>query len=291
METPSHDLEMLVKQATAKMASDYERMRRLAKEDPGTSGDQAEEEWAELLSHWLPGTYHVVTKGRIIFSSGETSNQTDVMILSPSYPKGLLSNKLYLAAGVLAAFECKRTLRRQNIRRALQASVRMNSLARSDPRVSHHIIYGLLAHDHLLADKKQLPATVLVDALNEADEDEVTDPRDGIELVCVPTIGTWSLMRRIFTSPTGVKRYTTAYMGGPLTLGTELGPKSDAIGRFLTALLRRLGAIDKTIAPIADYFEGVGLAGIGYGKERLWPLEDMSDGLLNALSSDEFNTW
>src|SRR6266566_9125194 len=62
MGSPSHDLEHLMRRSTAKMAADYERMRQLAREDPGTSGDQAEEDWAELISQWLPETYHVVKK-------------------------------------------------------------------------------------------------------------------------------------------------------------------------------------------------------------------------------------
>lgn len=293
MKSSSHDLEMLVKQATAKMAADYERMRRLAREDSGTSGDQAEEEWAALLSHWLPATYHVARKGRIIFSSGETSGQIDLLILSPSYPKGLLSNKLYLAAGVLAALECKRTLRRQNIRAAVQASVRLSNLARSDPRVRHHIIYGLLAHSHGLASKRNPPETVLAEALNQADAEEVTDPRDGIDLICVPPLGTWSLMRAAFGRPeeaddiaSDEQYFSTCYMRGPLEFGST--PAPDAIGRFLTGLLQRLGKVDRSISPIADYFQGVGLFGVGFGKVRSWRVSAMSKELRNALSSEEY---
>src|ERR1700683_3961932 len=101
--TDKHDLDHLVRQATANMAAEYERMRLIAKEDPGTSGDQGEENWAELLAKWLPSTFHVKTKGRILSSTSQTSDQIDVLVLSPSYPKGLLTNKLYIAAGVLAA--------------------------------------------------------------------------------------------------------------------------------------------------------------------------------------------
>lgn len=112
-----HDLAYLIKESVDKIAHEYERTQQLAKEDPGTSGDQVEENWAEILRQWLPRTFHVVTKGRIVSSKGLSSNQIDVLILSPFYPQGLLSNKLYIAAGVLAAFECKRTLRRSHILR------------------------------------------------------------------------------------------------------------------------------------------------------------------------------
>jgi hypothetical protein len=45
---------------------------------------------------------HVVSKGRIISANGITSPQLDILVLSSSYPRGLLTKKLYLAAGVCA---------------------------------------------------------------------------------------------------------------------------------------------------------------------------------------------
>ena len=77
-----HDIEHLMRQATSNMLAEYERMRKLAREDPGTSGDQGEENWAELIAKWLPATFHVVTKGRIISSTGQTSSQVDVLVLA-----------------------------------------------------------------------------------------------------------------------------------------------------------------------------------------------------------------
>jgi hypothetical protein len=274
------------------MAADYARTQQLARDDTGTSGDQAEEDWAELISQWLPATYHVVKKGRILYTSGETSGQIDILVLSPGYPSGLLSNKLYLAAGVLAAFECKRTLRRKYIKAAVQASVKIKSLARSDRRVRHHIIYGLLAHSHDLPSVRKLPELVLEEDLTQADASEVDDPRDGIELICVPPMSTWTLMRRFVKSTdtsTDGEVFTTSYMRAPAE-GSDT--ETDAIGRFLTALLFRLGKIDSSIAPIAEYFEGVGLAGTSYGADiREWPIGAMSVELLNALRSEEYDTY
>src|SRR4051794_38517479 len=105
-----HEVHEFMLQATRKMQADYELIRRRTKEDPGTAGDQGEENWAELFREWLPPTYQVVTKGRILSHNGSAGPQIDVLILSPSYPKRLLGEKLYLAAGVTAAFECKTTV-------------------------------------------------------------------------------------------------------------------------------------------------------------------------------------
>ena len=172
----AHDLENLVRQATATMAAEYERMSRLAKDDPGTAGDQGEENWAELLRQWLPAIFPVRTKGRIVFPSGQTSGQVDVVILSPYYPQGLLSNKLFIAGGVLAAFECKRTLKREHIRKAVQAKVKLGGLIRSNRQVSRPIIFGVLAHSHNIAGKKISSVANLEEALVQADQEEVRQP-------------------------------------------------------------------------------------------------------------------
>ena len=107
----THDLVNFMQALTREMDAEYQRIQKRASEDPGTAGDQGEENWAEVLRLWLPPTYQVVTKGRII-SQQDTppSPQVDVLVLKPTYPKGLLNKKLYLAAGVEAAFECKITL-------------------------------------------------------------------------------------------------------------------------------------------------------------------------------------
>jgi hypothetical protein len=93
-EHKTHDLYDFMQQIDAEMAAEYNRIRKRATEDPGTAGDQGEENWAELLREWLPGTYQVVTKGRIISQEGITSPQVDVLILKGSYPKKLLNKKL-----------------------------------------------------------------------------------------------------------------------------------------------------------------------------------------------------
>lgn len=102
-----HDIHDFVKESTTTLQAEYERIRKRAAQDPGTAGDQGEENWAELFRQWLPSYLRIVTKGRIITHSGYTSPQVDLLVLVPSYREILLSKKLYLAAGVAAAFECK----------------------------------------------------------------------------------------------------------------------------------------------------------------------------------------
>ena len=79
-----HDYIEFMKSVKNTMASEYKRIYRRVSEDPGTAGDQAEENWAEFLRNWLPANYPTVTKGRILNSDGITSPQIDILVLHPS---------------------------------------------------------------------------------------------------------------------------------------------------------------------------------------------------------------
>ena len=120
--TPAHDLHDFIASSQKRLQEAYNRIQKRASEDPGTAGDQTEENWAELLREWLPPYFQVETKGRILAASGEASPQVDILVLMPAYPRGLLKEKLYMAGGIAAAFECKTTLKADHIRSALQTS-------------------------------------------------------------------------------------------------------------------------------------------------------------------------
>ena len=124
----THDLHDFMRQISAEMSAEYDRIQTRAREDPGTAGDQGEENWAELLRDWLPRNYAVVTKGRIISQESVTSPQIDVLVLNGAYPNKLHNKKLYLAAGVAAAFECKTTLKALHIAQAVENCTIIKSL-------------------------------------------------------------------------------------------------------------------------------------------------------------------
>src|SRR3954470_9041890 len=92
----THDLHQFMAQVSDEMASEYARIYARAAEDPGTAGDEGEENWATLFREWLPPQYHVQTKGRLISHDGRMSPQVDVLILKPSYPRKLLEKKVWL---------------------------------------------------------------------------------------------------------------------------------------------------------------------------------------------------
>ena len=45
----THDLYDFMRQVSAEMSAEYDRIQMRATEDPGTAGDQGEENWAELF--------------------------------------------------------------------------------------------------------------------------------------------------------------------------------------------------------------------------------------------------
>jgi hypothetical protein len=176
------------------MQADYERIRARASEDPGTAGDEGEESWAELLRSWLPATYPVVTKGRIINADGDASPQVDVLVLHPAYPQHLRNRKLYLADGVIAAFECKLTLRGRHIPAAAETGAAVKRLYRErtgTPYSELHrpIIYGLLAHSSDYAGTASNVTFKVQNRLKAALLGVIEHPSEMLDVVCVADAG------------------------------------------------------------------------------------------------------
>lgn len=79
--------------------------------------------------------------------------------------------------------------------KTVQASARLGALVRSDIRIPHEILYGLLAHSHDLASEQQKAVDSATETLVEADKKSSIDPRDCLDFLCVPSLGSWSLSR------------------------------------------------------------------------------------------------
>ena len=119
-----HDLELFMAQANNKMASDYAWLTGgKSKDHAGVAGNQGEKHWRKLLQEWLPPYYRVETNGKIILPTGDSvDKEFDILIVDSTYPSGLLNSNYYLSACVVAAFECKLTLRSQDIKAAFDVS-------------------------------------------------------------------------------------------------------------------------------------------------------------------------
>ena len=193
-----HELEDFLEQDQAEIAAEYERIFRRSTEDPGTAGDQGEENWADLLRQWLPPTYQVVTKGRILFPDGTATPQIDILVLRATYPPRLLSKKLYLSSGVVAAFECKNTLTAKHITDAAATAALLKAnayLRRGTLRAELHAppVFGLLAHSHSWKAESSNPIDN-VDARVAEVLNGIDHPSELIDIICVANLGAWTLV-------------------------------------------------------------------------------------------------
>ncbi len=313
-----HDLVDFMRQVSIEMASEYDRIRRRALEDPGTAGDQGEENWASVLRDWLPSTYEVVTKGRIIGEDGGISPQVDVVVLKDVYPKKLLDKKLYLANGVAAAFECKTTLRADHIARAVETGVEIKRLfpARTGTlyRELHApILYGLLAHSHDWKSPNSRPKDNVTEKLIESDQSYVSHPRESLDLLCVADLGTWALtklallpsdavtrMRQLsYDVPSGPQyakgiAWTSYFSHAMEAVNQE--ETFTPIGCLIAYLSRKLAWGNPSLRQLAEYYPKTGIEGSGGGTVRFWapPLiysEEVCAQLPAQLSRGQWNEW
>ena len=299
----THDLLDFMRQISAEMAQEYNRIQKRAAEDPGTAGDQGEENWAEILRDWLPSSYEVVTKGRVISQDGVTSPQIDVLVLKGSYPKKLLNKKLYLAAGVAAAFECKTTLKVSHIAEAMENSAKIKRLyseRSGTPYKELHapIIFGLLAHSHSWKSDKSKPEQIIAQKLEEADAFYVSHPRFQLDLLCVADLAAWVSSTVTFLGPRQVADWatmvpiygpngsaTSGYIGHTRSHAQQFTP----LGAFISHLSQKLAWENPLLRDLADYYRVTNLAGGGTGNPRMWPSSIYSEEIRSRVEAGQLS--
>lgn len=290
----SHDLYDFMSEISNDMAYEYKRIQKRATEDPGTAGDQGEENWATLLRDWLPATYEVVTKGRIISHEGKMSPQIDILVLKDSYPRKLLDKKVYLAAGVAAAFECKVTLIASHIKEAIENCVKVKSLFRpraGTPYKELHspIVYGLLAHSHSWKGEQSRPTENIEAKLINEDENHVDHPRKILDLLCVADLASWSSSIMTFVGPGQIPDWsqmapiygpngsaTTAYIGHSSSNDNQV-EHFTPVGVLIAYLSQKLAWEHPEYRSLADYYRVTNISGSGKGSMRKWDANIYSD--------------
>lgn len=297
MPDKKNDLFDFMKTATRNMADEYDRIQKRATEDPGTAGDQGEENWAELFRKWLPPTYHVVTKGRLLNHQGVAGPQIDVIILIPEYPEHLRNTKLYLAGGVVAAFECKVTLKVEHIRTAVESACSISRLLPQRTGTPYKelvspIIYGLLAHSHVWTGDLSKPIDNVTRALTETTDAFVQHPREMLDFLCISNLGTWAASK-MFIRPPGVDGSGAPVFGPDYTACTShtaflADEKKDftPIGTLISLLFERLAWENHSIRNLADYFRASGLWGSGYGTMKFWDPKILSADLRSQATPE-----
>lgn len=272
-----------MKQLQHEMATEYKRIQKNVLRDPGTAGDEGEENWAKLLRGWLPANYSVVTKGRIIDVKGHTSPQVDILVLHPSYPKHLVNKKHYLAGGVVAAFECKLTLRTQHLEKAFKTAVIIKNLVKTRTgtpykELNQPIFYGLLAHSYSWKKSKQDVAFDLLERIQEKQFAGRADhPNQLLDFICVSDLGTYALSKSL--------HFDKSYKNLPDEQNEDIDIEffnhistcytcqldeeaefvlGSVLGAFVSELMIKLAYEDKSLQAIAKhYFETLWNGGIG----------------------------
>jgi hypothetical protein len=302
-----HDVHDFILSTQKDLENEYKRIRKRAREDPGTAGDQGEENWATLLKDWLPSYFHIVTKGRILTESGYASPQIDILILHPSYPKTLLSKKLYLAGGVAAAFECKTTLKASHVKDAVRTAseIRKNLPARlGSPykELNSSIIYGLLAHSHSWKGDNSQPIDNIEKVLWEADSENVMHPIQCLDFISVSDLATWELRKVTLCDPASFTDQEeevkhdgkngsglSSYVCSAIDTNNQEDYFSP-IGVLLAGLYLKLSWTFKDMRGLATYFlhPEVNMMGNGQGKTRLWPTNIYSEETKNRVCDYQF---
>ena len=300
-----HDLLDFLKGASDSINSEYERIRNRAAEDPGTAGDAGEENWAELLRGWLPNQFKIVTKGRILSHTGTASPQVDILVLKPEYPQILTNKKLYLAAGVLAAFECKLTLKSKHIKEFFENSVKIKSSTLRKTGSPYNelqadIIYGLLAHSHIFGNKKKNAQKTIDQYIIKADKLTIRHPYLSPDIICIADIANWANHKYpcfgppYFQEPVGTGgNCKTIYVCSEM-IGADF--KFTAVGNFLISLFEKLAYQIKSLIPLVKYFSISNVQGPGSGTLRgyekdIFSSEVHSKILRGKLSDSDYDEW
>lgn len=301
-----HDIHDFLISAQRDIQEEYQRIMKRATEDPGTAGDQGEENWATVLKNWLPSYFHIVTKGRILCENGYASPQIDVLVLHPSYPKILLDKKLYLAGGVAAAFECKTTLKAAHVKKAVEtaANIRRNLSKREGSpykELNSNIIYGLLAHSHSWRGEKSKPIENIEKVLWEADKAHVGHPIQQLDFITVSDLASWQAHKTVFLGPSwthyndALKEIygengsaTSSYVCSSVG-GERQKEFFTPISVLLAGLFSKLAWTFNDMRELEAYFRKVNMMGSGKGHMRLWPITIYSEGIQSRVFNGQLS--
>ena len=289
-----------------------DNVQEKAIEDLIHTENQGERSWAKLLRGWLPSTYEVVTKGRIISQDGRISQEIDVLVLKRASSKKVLSKNLYFAASVAAAFECKTTLTIGDIVQAMKTCTEIKSLypirAGTPYRELHApIIYGVLARSYSWKGEHTVPESNIEQELLTSDGAYVLHPRECLDLLCVANLGTWRTVKVL--TPLALASYCKMSMRSVLQSGFTLqtaymmdvsAHKNQSshftpTGAFIFDLSRKLAWEDAQLRDMSQYHRGTKMKHFGPGKPRPWNFsfsESVTRRLENHhLSFDDWSEW
>lgn len=131
---------------------------RCAFNHPVAKGDASESVWVSMLNEYLPQRYRVA-KARAIDSTGNLSDQLDVVIFDRQYTPFIFTHKgqyIIPAESIYAVFEAKQKINADNVKYAMNKVKSVRKLIRTslpiptangmaEPKEPHRIVGGLLS--------------------------------------------------------------------------------------------------------------------------------------------------
>ncbi|EOQ98292.1 hypothetical protein LEP1GSC195_1477 [Leptospira wolbachii serovar Codice str. CDC] len=288
----NHEYKEFYSQLYSELQSEYSRIYKRTSEDPGTAGDQGEENWAEILRDWLPDSFKIITKGRIINERNETSPQVDILVLHPDYPKILLNKKLYFSNGVLAAFECKNTLRIRDLEKIFQNTIKIKNLypkrkGNFYKELNSGIIYGILAHSYEFSNKKVDPELLLEDQIYNLDEKIINSPIEMIDLICVSNLGTWEAYRTSYINTKGDEKKISTITGyNRFNNILDIDKKILPLAMLISKLYWKLSWQYQSLQRVATYFNNISIYSSSTFRPRFWENYKYSDIITKELDNN-----
>jgi hypothetical protein len=206
----------------------------------------------------------------------------DVLVLTPSYPKGLGSEKYLFSGGVVAAFECKLTLRKADIKKAFETACTIKRKAQARfgspyDELNRFPIVGVLAHSQSLG--KGRKSFKLYDAVEQYQDKCSDHPRELLDVICVADSATIALGKHVLVgkglTKDEMEELRELEVGGAVaamyTFQDEDMPATDLdftraiLAGLIYELTVRLAFEDENIRPWADHISMLGFYG-GIGR-------------------------
>lgn len=255
----------------AKVANDYRDAQEAARGgDIQLAGHDGEGTWRRILSEWLPG--FPVKSRRYIVGPGGRSQEIDLVLLRPDYPTPLIEESTVLASGVVAAFECKLTLKRPHIAQAIALKAQLTKVAGDATSIEGAlrgpIPLALLSHSADSFFQKPDFSGHLTDEY-EFQSASIDRPSDELDALLVADRAFFSTMRMTLSPKTFdplellPSSAFTQHNSGKGLAGTP-------ILQFLMWLQRRVSADGQS--PLHSFSSEFGVFGAD-GHPKYWPME------------------
>lgn len=293
-----HEHHQWLEDVNKSIVESYERDQDMARQ-PGRiqqTGHRVESRWGDVLTDWLPPQYEIGKRKYLLLETDDgptVTKETDLVVFHPHYPEKLRAKESVLASGVAAAFSVRRTIGRDDIKEAYEDALTLRrGMKIREGTINAHLVppvfFGLLGESHSWKNPASTPKDNIKAITDEFDRDLVKSPREGLDLLCVADLGTWSrtiavlperfLLEQLRANPL-FSVFTEAYGTESLVMSgmrhdyeqENLSPLTNFIG----SLWGKLAINDPTIKPLADGLritktvDATGSFGMGPGPYKL----------------------